>query len=628
MREGTRSWPPIALRLSPPASSQWTIRMPGTSAHRRGRIIFRHLPKGPARQTNVTQRDDPRKAVQKPPAHGIQLTKGTHAGRMVAGIWLRKAPGTPRQSDMTVGLIYSDNNGMDWKPGAHSLKAEPAIGAQEPSLVEHGDGSIFVVARNEEGDQTTRNRAVYAISTDQGVSFKNELQLLPDLGLPSGGIQASVLAVPLEGREGIGRTLLAAPAPGPADATARKNLTIRSSFDGGLTWQSPAQGTVVREGFSAYSDMVALGEGKYGILYEGGEAGPYEFIRFATFTEADLDDDLPADVGSLTINQNTGALATSNPSQLHLFSPTTDGTLGNWFQNADGSVAEGSWGTGTEGGAVSFAYGTEQHVLVHGTGGSLLHRFWVPGGGGLTQETWSEAGTAVAGTPAAIVTPGQQHAFARSANGELLHIWRDVGTALLKRATWAKAGTLAGDPVSLLYGEQQHVWASGTDGKLHHWWWTKKFGIRHEIWSGSINGAPTAFVFQGQQHVYASGKDGRLAHWWWDYRTRAVKRQVMDPQLPVIGRPAAFVHGDQQHVFARTKDNKLAQWWWDQSTRTTDSRVWEGSLHSDPVAHTANGAQHIFGADPDGRLTHWSWSSADSIQKEFWGSRRILTTLN
>ncbi|RSS60532.1 hypothetical protein EF912_09710 [Streptomyces sp. WAC07061] len=561
------------------------------------------------------------------PAHGIQLTRGARAGRMMASIWLRKAPGTPRQSDMTVGLIYSDNGGIDWKLGAHSLGAEPSIGAQEASLAERGDGSVLVVARNEEGDPATRNRAVYATSTDQGVSFESELQLLPDLGLPSGGVQASVLAMPLDGREGITRTLLAAPAPRESSPAARRNLTIRSSFDGGRTWQSPDRGAVVRDGFSAYSDMVALGDGKYGILYEGGEAGPYEFIRFATFTEADLDGDQPADAGSLNVNQHTGALATGNPSQLHLFSPTTDGTLGNWFQNADGSVTEGAWGNGSEGTAVSFASGTEQHVLVRGTAGSLLHRFWAPGGG-VTQETWTDAGSAVAGTPAAIVTPGQQHAFARSTKGELLHIWRDTGTASLKRATWATAGTLAGDPVALVYGEQQHVWAAGVDGRLHHWWWSKNLGIRHEIWSGSVQGAPTAFVFQGQQHVYASDQDGRLTHWWWDYRTQAVKRQVMDPQRLVTGRPSAFVHGDQQHVFARTKDNRLAQWWWDQSTRTADTRVWEGALHSDPVAYIAGGAQHIFGADSDGRLTHWSWSTAAGIQKDFWTGRRIATTPN
>ncbi|MGE7388182.1 exo-alpha-sialidase [Streptomyces sp. NPDC004126] len=561
------------------------------------------------------------------PAHGIQLAQGARAGRMMAGIWLRKAPGTPRQSDMTVGLVYSDDNGMTWQLGAHSLDAEPAIGAQEASLLERGDGSVLVVARNEEGDPATRNRAVYATSADGGVSFENGLQLLPDLGLPSGGVQASVLAVPLEGREGITRTLLAAPAPGAGSPAARKNLTIRSSFDGGRTWQGPDRGAVVREGFSAYSDMVALGEGRYGILYEGGEAGPYEFIRFATFTEADLDGDLPTDAGSLNVNQHGGALATSNPSQLHFFSPTTDGTLGNWFRNADGSLTEGAWGNGSEGAAVSFASGTEQHVLVRGGGGSLLHRFWAPGGS-VTQETWTDAGTAVAGTPAAIVIPGQQHAFARSTKGELLHIWKDAGTASLQRANWAPAGTLAGDPVALVYGEQQHVWAAGSDGRLHHWWWTRNHGVRHEVWSGSVKGAPTAFVFQGQQHVYASDKDGRLAHWWWDYRTQAVKRQVMDAQRLVTGRPSAFVHGDQQHVFARTKDNKLAQWWWDQSTRTADSRVWEGALHSDPVAYTAGGAQHVFGADPDGRLTHWSWSSTTGLQKEFWDSRRIPTTPN
>ncbi|MEU9864452.1 exo-alpha-sialidase [Streptomyces sp. NPDC047971] len=550
------------------------------------------------------------------PGHGIQLTKGAKAGRMVAGLWIRKAPGT-KGTPMGVGLIYSDNSGADWKLGAHSLGAEPLIGAQEPSLFERADGSIVVVARNEEGTAAT-NRTAYAISSDQGQSFGEELRLLPELGLPAIGVQTSTLAIPQEGREGYGRVLLAA----PADPTTRKNLTIRSSFDGGLTWQSPAQGSVVREGLSAYSDMVAMDAGRYGIVYEGGEEASYQFVSFATFTEADLDGQ-PANADALTGSQHTGALATGDPAQLHLFAPTTTGGLGNWYESSDGTVKQSIWGTGATGETVSFGYGSQQHVLVRATDGNLLHRFWDAGSGTLHQQTWAEPG-AVAGAPTAIVTPGQQHAFVRATNGGLLHIWWDAGSGELNRQSWAADGTLAGDPVAVVYGDQQHVWAAGSDGRLHHWWWTKGIGVRHEIWTGSAKGTPTAFVYRGQQHVYASDGQGVLTHWWWDHGTRAVKKETLPVPAPsaerLAGRPVAFVHGTQQHIFARTTDDRLAHWWWDPTAKNKFA-VWPGSVHSDPVAHSVDGTQHVYGASVDGTLTHWWWNTTDGVRQEDWGGQ-------
>ncbi|MFC9817422.1 exo-alpha-sialidase [Streptomyces virginiae] len=568
------------------------------------------------------------------PAHGIQLTKGAHAGRLVVGLWIRSAPGAGRteaegeRPDMGVGLIRSDDGGDTWTVGrAYSLKAEPEIGAQEPSVFERADGSLVVVARNEEAgpldNPRNKNRAAYAVSEDQGETI-TDLQLLPDLGLPAMGIQTSTLTVPQVGRDlakegtaGFGRALLAS----PADPVARKNLTIRSSFDGGLTWQSPAQGKTVYAGASGYSDMVAMGGGKYGIVFESGTASPYEYIRFDTFTESDLDDQ-PERPEDLTYNQNTAALATSAPDQLHLFATTQGGELGNWFKNADGTVQQGVWGKGTEGETVSFSYGDQQHVLVRGADDSLVHRFWNPATSTVAEQVWAAPGS-VAGAPTAIVTSGQQHAFVRATNGRLLHIFWDAGSGM-NNQTWAEAGALAGDPVAVVYGEQQHVWAAGTDGKLHHWWWTKRIGLRHEIWSGTAKDTPTAFVYRGQQHVYARDDQGKLSHWWWDHQSQSVNRETLTPEATLTSRPTAFVYGGQQHVFARTSAHDLSHWWWD-PTKGNKYALWPGSVHSAPVAQVVGSSQHVYGPASDGTLTHWWWNSADGIRQESWGGK-IPTT--
>ncbi|MGQ4439774.1 exo-alpha-sialidase, partial [Streptomyces violaceoruber] len=158
------------------------------------------------------------------PASAIQLTHGRSAGRLVAGMTVRVAPGAA-PANLGGALIYSDDGGLTWRLGASSLGAEPAVGAQELSLFERGDGSLFVTARNEKGDSGTRDRAVYAVSGDQGLSFTSDFALLPDMDLPGTGIQASTLALREMNRDGYDRALFAAPV-GPN----REDLTIRSSF--------------------------------------------------------------------------------------------------------------------------------------------------------------------------------------------------------------------------------------------------------------------------------------------------------------------------------------------------------------------------------------------------------------
>ncbi|MGW0350751.1 exo-alpha-sialidase [Streptomyces anthocyanicus] len=547
------------------------------------------------------------------PASAIQLTHGRNAGRLVAGMTVRVAPGAA-PANLGGALIYSDDGGLTWRLGASSLGAEPAVGAQELSLFERGDGSLFVTARNEEGDSGTRDRAVYAVSGDQGLSFTSDFALLPDMDLPGTGIQASTLALREMNRDGYDRALFAAPV-GPN----REDLTIRSSFDGGLTWQDAADGALVKDGYSAYSSMTVLGGGTFGILYEAGTTKQYQDIRFATFTEADLD--LPAGAGSLTLNQNTGALATTSPDQLHLFAPTPAGDLGHWFEEDDGTLKRGTWGTGIAGKTVAFNDAVQQHVLARGTDGSLIHRFWSTTG--LSSQTWLAAGT-VAGAPTGFVASGQQHAWVRMTDGRLLHTWWDAGTASLKQQAWAAAGTLAGDPVAVRYGEQQHVWATGTDGRLHHWWWTKGPGIRHELWPGSARGAATALVQKGQLHVYAADPENRLTHWWWDSTDQVVKSQVLSTPTALAGPPISFVHGGQQHVFARITGNTLAHWWWDPTTGNNYA-VWPGPISSDPVAQVVGDTQHVYGAASDGTLSHWWWNSAEGTKRETWGGS-IATT--
>jgi sialidase-1 len=62
-------------------------------------------------------------------------------------------------------------------------------------------------------------------------------------------------------------------------------MMIRSSYDGGRTWDSVDRGTVVTTDWSGYSDLVGIGGGAVGLLYEGGAVDARDEVRFARFTE-------------------------------------------------------------------------------------------------------------------------------------------------------------------------------------------------------------------------------------------------------------------------------------------------------------------------------------------------------
>ena len=58
---------------------------------------------------------------------------------------------------------------------------------------------------------------------------------------------------------------------GPASSTARTNLTIFRSRDGGRSWRSDPQ--PLHEGPSGYSDLAMLSPHLAAVLYENGQKG-------------------------------------------------------------------------------------------------------------------------------------------------------------------------------------------------------------------------------------------------------------------------------------------------------------------------------------------------------------------
>ncbi|MEB8341899.1 exo-alpha-sialidase [Streptomyces endophyticus] len=210
------------------------------------------------------------------PSHGIQLTRGHHRGRLVFAVNAETWNGS-RVTANHAALVVSDDGGEHWRIGAKDSWpiADDGTFRQKPSemaLAERPDGTVYVSGREQDG--TDLGHRTHTVSRDGGDSFARPFAAQPDLYTPQ--VQASLLPVGEDGD----RLLLAC----PGDPDRRRTMMIRSSYDGGRTWESFDRGTVVTTDWSGYSDMVRADRGYVGLLYEGGAVDARDEIRFARFT--------------------------------------------------------------------------------------------------------------------------------------------------------------------------------------------------------------------------------------------------------------------------------------------------------------------------------------------------------
>lgn len=217
------------------------------------------------------------------PVHGIQLTRGAHKGRLVAGTNYDDAgdPNNPDDNLVAGQLVYSDDGGDTWQKGATDLRSSAGLLPQEISVVEKVDGGIYAGARNNNG--SAGNSRAFAVSNDGGETYAAPYASIPGLTTPT--VQGSLLRLRATDQGAKYNRILFA---SPADPDRRRYMTIRSSYDEGKTWQSVADGTRITSDWSGYSDMTMLDTGEIGLLYEAGPVDARDQIRFARFTETDI----------------------------------------------------------------------------------------------------------------------------------------------------------------------------------------------------------------------------------------------------------------------------------------------------------------------------------------------------
>ncbi|WP_188277719.1 sialidase family protein [Streptomyces sp. CBMA152] len=209
------------------------------------------------------------------PSHGVQLTEGAHAGRLVVG-----AHQNPASATRYAGVLYSDDHGATWR--ASSTANSYVAGSVKPgevSVTELPGGRVYLAARNEIGGSA--NHRTRAVSTDGGTTVPAST-VVPGLITPE--VQGSALTLRQTYQRTPGDTMIFS---APSDPSDRKLMKIRYSIDQGTTWTAAPNGLISNDRAS-YSDLAELDTGEIGLVNEGGPTNSADEIRFNVTTPGAL----------------------------------------------------------------------------------------------------------------------------------------------------------------------------------------------------------------------------------------------------------------------------------------------------------------------------------------------------
>lgn len=223
------------------------------------------------------------------PGHGVELTAGPDAGRLVVGA---NHSVTPADGSTDTGAepshyaghsLLSDDGGETWRIGYVDPADEGTLHVNETAVAQLPDGTVYFNARDQKG--SAPGNRVHAWSRDGGATLDGPFE--PATGITAPPVQGSLLQV-TGGREADDVPLLMA---SPADPRDRAWMTVRASLDGGATWSA---GYRLSDARAAYSDLVQLDDEHVGVLYETGTATAYEAIRFAPLPLTSLKPEQPS----------------------------------------------------------------------------------------------------------------------------------------------------------------------------------------------------------------------------------------------------------------------------------------------------------------------------------------------
>lgn len=211
------------------------------------------------------------------PVHGVQLTRGEHAGRLI----IPSDHGLSGVSSSGAHVVYSDDHGQTWQIGGvfTGIGAESHTTPNENLAVELVDGRVYFNARDRDGDNPG-NRSI-AYSSDGGLTYA-EPGFVHDPRITTPVVQNAAVRFHAVDEGDTDNIILYS---GPAHPSKREDMAVRVSYDETESW---AKTVVIRKGPAAYSDIVKLDDNRCGVLFETGtqlyEQIIFSYMDFATLT--------------------------------------------------------------------------------------------------------------------------------------------------------------------------------------------------------------------------------------------------------------------------------------------------------------------------------------------------------
>ncbi|WP_216378434.1 sialidase family protein [Arcanobacterium phocae] len=192
---------------------------------------------------------------------GIQLKYGDHKGRLIQqytvvnnGPW---ASGIHQAAS-----LYSDDHGKTWQVG-NPIGGNYGEQMDENKVVELSNGQVLLSSRRYETASIGRH---YALSDDGGQTYT--IDKTNDKRLKDPRNNASIIRAFPDAPQNSERAKILLSSHANSE-THRINGIVSVSFDDGKNWED-AQ--TFKTGTMQYSTMEPLGNGKFGILYEGDQS--------------------------------------------------------------------------------------------------------------------------------------------------------------------------------------------------------------------------------------------------------------------------------------------------------------------------------------------------------------------
>ena len=192
------------------------------------------------------------------PGHASQCMEGKYKGRIYIPANHSEGSLKPNFRDYYSHGYYTDDHGKSFKISS-SLTIP---GSNEATAAFISNDRLVMNVRNQPGD--IRSRTI-AYSNNGGESFETAQY---DTSLIDPVCEGAILNIGTRN----GKSVLAF--VNAADKLLRNNLTLKISFDEGVSWpiQKLIDGTQdvkkAKQDFTAYSDLIKMGRKKIGVLYE------------------------------------------------------------------------------------------------------------------------------------------------------------------------------------------------------------------------------------------------------------------------------------------------------------------------------------------------------------------------